>query len=515
MIEQTQKNVLIYLRVSTKEQLDGTSIEVQNQICRDYALRNNLEVVRAFTEKGESAKTTNRTELKLMMDYVSKHRNEVHAIVFYKIDRLSRDTYDYASLKIFFNNFGTKLLSATENLEDSPVGRWVENSLANNAQFDNEVRSERSKNGMIEAVKNGRYVWSAPLGYTNTGGRKTSNLAFGKPQVVRLVRKLWEYIDTGYEVEQARTTLISEGLKISKSQIHRMLKNKVYMGVIEKFGLSVVGNFKPLIQPQLFMRVLEKLEGRSKNVPIYRVNNPDFPIRGLVKHECDEGLTASWSSGNGGKYGYYRCPKCKGVNYKKDIIETEFITYIKSYAYKPHLKEMLLLAIEANLEHRNEKNKKRFSEIRRELLSQKAKIRQITDKNFKGIISDPLAKEMIQETEQSITKLTLEQQNKEVNKDEVMTMAKQCLSYLEDISGLWLRLEPDVKERFQKFLFPSGLLYDGKKFRTDQLALCIALKRDVDYKELRVVTPRGFEPLILWMKTKCPGPLDDGAKQLF
>lgn len=94
-----------------------------------------------------------------------------------------------------------------------------------------------------------------------------------------------------------------------------------------------------------------------------------------------------------------------------------------------------------------------FSEIGRQLISEKAKIRQITDKNFKGILSDTLTKEMIQETEQSITKLTLELQNKEVNKEEVMAMARQSLLYLKDISGLWLRLEPDVKKRFQKFLF--------------------------------------------------------------
>ena len=55
------KNIIVYVRVSSKEQLDGTSLEVQERICSDYAVRNDLEIVRIFKEKGESAKTTNRT----------------------------------------------------------------------------------------------------------------------------------------------------------------------------------------------------------------------------------------------------------------------------------------------------------------------------------------------------------------------------------------------------------------------------------------------------------------------
>ena len=34
-------------------------------------------------------------------------------------------------------------------------------------------------------------------------------------------------------------------------------------------------------------------------------------------------------------------------------------------------------------------------------------------------------------------------------------------------------------------------------------------------EKVRLVTPTGFEPVITWMKTKCPGPLDDGASHNF
>jgi DNA invertase Pin-like site-specific DNA recombinase len=235
-------NVIIYIRVSTKEQLEGTSLEVQKYKCLDYSSSQKYEVTKIFEERGESAKTTDRPALKDLLEFVAKNHKNLYGVLVYKIDRLARDTGDHAYLKVFFRTRGVRLLSATENLEDTPVGRLIENQLAGFAQFDNEIRTERSKNGMIEAVKQGRYVWKAPIGYINTGGRGTSNLAFGDSSTVKKIRLLWEYIDSGCEIFEATKKLTEEhNLHISKSNIHRMLRNKIYMGVIEKFGLSRIG----------------------------------------------------------------------------------------------------------------------------------------------------------------------------------------------------------------------------------------------------------------------------------
>ena len=49
------KNAVIYVRVSSKEQLEGSSLETQEKICRDYASHNEYDVMKVFVEKGESA----------------------------------------------------------------------------------------------------------------------------------------------------------------------------------------------------------------------------------------------------------------------------------------------------------------------------------------------------------------------------------------------------------------------------------------------------------------------------
>lgn len=473
-------NIVIYTRVSSKEQLDGTSLEVQERICKDYAIREGFEVDRVFSERGESAKTTDRTTLKLLLEYIAKNHKNLHAVVVYKVDRLARNALDHATLKLGFNKLGLRLMSATENLEDTPVGRWVENMLAGTAQFDNEVRTERSTNGMRSAVERGRYVWGAPRGYLNSGGRGKSNLIHDEPEVVRLVRKSWELIDTGYTIEEARKAVTKEGLlgksgkPICKSQFHKMIRNKVYMGIIEKFGLSIAGNFKPIVESDLFRRVQDKLDHKRKNIPIYKKDNADFPLRGFVTcHKCFRQVTASWSTGHGGKHAYYRCMYCKGINYKKDLIENIFLQFLKDYSYKPSLKNTLIKSIEANLEFRNETNLKHKAEIEKKIITLDANDKQIVAKNLKNVINDNLAKELLEDNKEEKSNLLLELDKYTVDPKEVMTIVERSLSILEDISGVWIHADLDIKKRFQKFLFNDGVAFDGEKFRTTKTALCL------------------------------------------
>ena len=497
--------VVIYIRVSSKEQLEGSSLEVQKKVCMDYAIRNGYEIDKIFVEKGESAKTADRTELKKLIDYVVKNAKILEAVLIYKIDRLARNTLDHAQLKLLFNKYGLKLLSATENLEDTPVGRLIENQLAGFAQFDNEVRAERCKNGMVAAVKAGRYVWKAPLGFVNVGGRGNSNITPNEDnqEQLRLVRKIWDYLDNGFSPEEARRAITREGLvgntgkPISKSSFHRMIRNKVYMGIIEKFGLSIVGNppLVPLVDPEVFIRVLDRLDNKSRKMPIYKKDNEDFPLRGFVKCvDCGRYFTASWSRGNGGKYAYYRCTECARKNYKRDDVESRFMQLLSTYNYKDSLKELLVLAIEANLKHRQSSNKKTVEKLKKQLISLKAQSKLIAEKNFKGVISDSLAKEMFGDNQSEVNKVSLELNKHAYNQLDIVTVAKRSTSVLEDIGGIWYGIELDVKKRFQKFLFPDGILYDGEDFRTIKTALCIEKKWQEDFQKSTVVTPRGVEP---------------------
>src|SRR5574343_870933 len=90
-----KKNGIIYCRVSSTEQVDGTSLESQQKICSDYAVRENINVLKIFIEKGESAKTADRTEFIKAVSFCGDKKNKVNYFIVYKLDRFARCQADH------------------------------------------------------------------------------------------------------------------------------------------------------------------------------------------------------------------------------------------------------------------------------------------------------------------------------------------------------------------------------------------------------------------------------------
>ncbi len=266
---------------------EGNSLSTQEKICREYCIKNSYEVADIFVEQGESAKTANRTELQKLFSYCSDKKNNVGTVVIYKLDRLSRSTDDYSYIRLLLRKYGVEIKSTSENFEDTPVGRFMENTLANIAQFDNDIRAERSAGGMRDAMRDGRYVWMAPVGYNNVkiDGRHTIEAdSVSGP----LIAKTFELISTNiYLLEEVRKIMTKEGLVTragktpSKSYFYHLLKNELYTGWISKFGERHKGSFTPVVSEELFSHVQKVLKSRGRKNSGYLTDNPDFPLRKL------------------------------------------------------------------------------------------------------------------------------------------------------------------------------------------------------------------------------------------
>ena len=75
------KRAVIYLRVSTEEQVDNYSLDTQEDICRKEALRRGYEIVMIFREEGRSAKTINgRPVLIQLIEYCRNRSNKIGAV---------------------------------------------------------------------------------------------------------------------------------------------------------------------------------------------------------------------------------------------------------------------------------------------------------------------------------------------------------------------------------------------------------------------------------------------------
>ena len=84
------KTAVIYTRVSSADQVFGTSLETQERDIRDYCARNGYEVLAHFQDAGESATTMDRPGLQNALEHARK--NAASAFIVWKLDRLARDT---------------------------------------------------------------------------------------------------------------------------------------------------------------------------------------------------------------------------------------------------------------------------------------------------------------------------------------------------------------------------------------------------------------------------------------
>jgi site-specific DNA recombinase len=60
---------VIYVRVSTKEQTENLSLPTQLRACEEYCRRQGYEVLERFQEEGESAKSTDRSQLQNLLTF--------------------------------------------------------------------------------------------------------------------------------------------------------------------------------------------------------------------------------------------------------------------------------------------------------------------------------------------------------------------------------------------------------------------------------------------------------------
>jgi len=320
-MKQIPKNAILYLRVSTEEQVENYSMGTQEEICSREAERMGYTVTQVFREEGKSAKTiTGRVELIRLLEYCRKHKKDVQAVIFYKTDRLSRQMTDYLIIKEKLNRMGIRLISATEPVDDSPMGKFIGNFYAGIAQLDNEMKSERARNGMHARFRSGLVCsGKAQLGYIRHNG-----YIFKDTKTWDKVKKAWDLMATGTKSLKEMTNIMNawglrtvigvQEYKIRKQTIHRIFRSKFYAGILvsKRYNEEAHGQHEPMITLELFEKVQAILDGRY-NKPSLAVRNPsnvDFPLRRIVKcGKCGNGFTGSWCSGHLKKYPYYWCYK--------------------------------------------------------------------------------------------------------------------------------------------------------------------------------------------------------------
>lgn len=452
------ERAIAYIRVSTGRQVDGNSLAAQRRRVDDHVASHSYELDRVFVGKGESAKTSQRPELQDMLAYARQRKGSIQVLIFPKVDRFARYTEDYFALKAAFRKLGIRVESADERFDDSASGRFLESMLAATAQFDNDMRTERSKVGMKEAVLQGRWVWVAPRGYRNIRYHGRSTIE-PDPIVGPLIAEAFMRLARKrYDSVSVRSWLHAQGVQISRSQFYRMIHNKVYIGIIEAFHLTVrsIPPFVPLVPKTVFYGAQQALRPRNGPV-VYNRENPDFDLRGTLRCVCGSYFTASWSAGRNKSYAYYRCKNCIASNIPRARAEQLFLVALnnkkKEFIVTPLLREKLIKAWEVSTADENAQQLR----LRREIDRVENLQAVIARKNAEGITPDHVAQRQLQELDDELRELySAMPQERAIVKDNPQPLADFAASFLPKLTSRWREGDTATRKQIQRFFFPDG-----------------------------------------------------------
>jgi site-specific DNA recombinase len=195
------KNFLAYVRVSSKDQSRGTSLDEQKAQVLRYANSKGYNITKFYGEI-ESASKMGRSEFKDLIDQLK--REKLAGIIFPKIDRSSRNPKDSADLYQLMLE-GYQLDFASEGIStDNSTGRhmmYIMWGLASG--YSENLRAEINK-GILGRLKQGRLPSPPPLGYYRVKDKSGNGdcISHLDPAKAPLLKRMFQEYATGkYTVE--------------------------------------------------------------------------------------------------------------------------------------------------------------------------------------------------------------------------------------------------------------------------------------------------------------------------
>lgn len=344
------KKAVIYARYSSERQTEQ-SIEGQLTVCKKFARDNDFVILDEYIDRAMTGTNDNRLAFQKMIR--DSARQEWQYVIVYKGDRFSRNRIESAIHKKTLRDNGVKLVSATENIPDSPEGIILESLLEGMAEYYSAELSQKVKRGLNESRQKKQFTGGFLLyGWDLVDKKPVVNDA--EAAVVMGVHI--DYAD-GKTARYIEERLAREGVRDKRGNafdmkaIYRMLKQQKYAG----------DDIYPAIVPQDIKDRVNAIIEKNKRAPSRKKSYGNYLLSGkLICGECGGLMTGeAGTSKTGAVYHYYKCFEkkkhtrpCTMPSIKKDEIEdkvfevccevlnADFIPHIVDMAYKIHQEEL-------------------------------------------------------------------------------------------------------------------------------------------------------------------------------
>ncbi len=158
-------NTVIYTRVSTDDQADGTSHHAQRELCHTYLKLHNLPAATQLTCDTASGKDLNRPGIKELIQQAEQ--GQLERIIVLKLDRLTRNIKDLCHLLELFEKHNVELHGVQDRLDTSSAsGRLIMHIMASVAQWERATIAERTSTALTHIKNQGYLIGRAPYGWS-------------------------------------------------------------------------------------------------------------------------------------------------------------------------------------------------------------------------------------------------------------------------------------------------------------------------------------------------------------
>lgn len=449
------KTAVIYARYSCDNQSEQ-SIEGQLRVCEEYAQHNNILILNTYIDRAMTGTNDNRPDFQRMLKDSS--RQEWNYILVYKLDRFSRNKYETAIHKKTLKDNGIKVLSAMENIPDTPEGLILESLLEGMNQYYSAELSQKVRRGMKETRLKGFFQGGTILYGYKVEDRK---IVIDDYQA-EVVRFMYEQYSKGVYVKDIIASLTAKGVLYKgkpfvRNSVYNILKNDKYSGVY-KHGEEVVSNMYPrIIDSGLFNRVRNIINANKygKGTPVR------FLLKGKVK--CGYcGNTVSAESGttkSGTRIYYYKClgrkkriNDCNKSMIRKEVLEELILNSIIAEMSKPNAVNAIVKYL-LNMQEQMNKNNPNLSLLLKQQKQNETALNNLIAAIERGIISNTTNKRLHD----------LESQQADLGKQILIEKSKTAVKVTEkDIREFYeqaLRLAPQM---LVNYLIREIVLFDDK-----------------------------------------------------
>lgn len=475
-IEMT-KSAIMYVRVSTEAQVDGYSLDDQEDRCRKEAERQGFQVLKVYREEGISAKTLDRPQLEELMQFIQKNHKSVQAIFFYHSSRLSRNTLDFLTLRAFFSKYGISLNSLTEPITgDSPETKFLSTILSAANQLDNEIKGRNVRNAMKRRFLQGDAISQVPYGYKLTKINNKS-VVLKDDAWWNVMSTLWQKVVAEHlTILQATQWLTkASGKRFGRSTVDHILRNKFYCGYIVSptYG-EIKGIHESMISEDTYFAVRAIIENRRLTKVTVKKYNADFVVKGLLTcAHCEHKTTAAWSKGKHKVYGYYFCYSCdQRINIPRDTVEDAYTAYLTSIKATPEAMQyfMELLTEEYAKTYNTLENTETW--VSGEIERLKKMLVTLETKHLEGLYEDSDYIRLRDDLKIRIVAQQSLANEKKMDIIDIEAMKSKLTYYLSNLDKVFINADPETRYRIGCSINPKGFTFEGNKVRTPELGYC-------------------------------------------